>query len=104
MLTVSHSAGITYRSKCLPKPKASRFANCVAANPRFTEVSIGHSTRAKGVNCYFVQFRPVSEERQADMVARQQTSREERAISEGSAYVWCRDKDGGRAFFWLLSA
>src|SRR5207248_8599080 len=88
----------------LPKPHAARFAQCVSANPRFTEVSVGSSSRAKGDACWFVSFRPVSEERQADMAARQQMPREERALTEGSAYVWVLDKDGGRAFFWLMSA
>jgi hypothetical protein len=104
MLTVSQSAGITYRSKCLPEPKAVQFAKCVAANPRFTEVAIEKSGRAKSASCWFVTFKPVSEERQAAMFACQQTSREERALSEGSAYVWALDKDGGRAFWWLMSA
>lgn len=103
MLSIT-PAGITYRTKCLPQPQAERFARCVDANPLFTDVSLNTSTRAKGERCHFVTFRPVNPDRQQDMAVRQQLSREERAMSEGSAYVWALDKDGGRPFFWLMSA
>lgn len=37
------------------------------------------------------------------MHARQQAAREERALAQGSSYLWIRDKNAGRPFFWLLS-
>jgi predicted nucleic acid-binding Zn finger protein len=104
MLSISSQTGITYRSKCLPKDQAVRFSLCLQANPLFCDVHLCASKRAHEPRCWFVQFRPVSEERQAEMFARQQLPREERALAEGSRYVWCRDKNRGRAFFWLLSA
>jgi len=104
MLTVHHTAGITYRSKCLTEPKAQRFARCLEANARFSDITLCRSNRAKSDTCWFVSFRPVSEERQAQMFSKQQMSREERALTEGSAYVWALDKDAGRAFWWLMSA
>ena len=101
---VGSPAGISYRTKCLPKLQAERFAKCLAANPRFIDVDITQSLKAKSERCWFVTYRPVSEARQAAMVAMQQESREERALAEGANYVWCLDKDGGRPFYWLMGA
>src|SRR5438045_465907 len=80
MPTVTQVAGISYRTKCLPKPQAARFASCLTATPRFNEICISESHRAKGDACWFVPFKPISEERQADMAARQQVPREERQV------------------------
>ena len=100
MLTLSQR-GASYRTKCLTIEAAARFATCLNANARFTEVEIVESQRAKGEARWFVQFLPASAERQAEMLDRQQATRAERAATQG--FTFLLDKDGGRPFYWCHS-
>src|SRR6476620_5662932 len=91
-------AGIHYRTRLLTEARALSFARALCANPRFVSVVAELSTKMKGSECWFVTFKPVNEACQVALQRRQQLSREERALSVGSEYLWCPDKVGGRAF------
>lgn len=112
MLSISRSAGAYYRTRLLTADRAARFAACLSANAAFCDVAAVRSERAKCDVDHFVSFRPVSRERQAHMLERQQDTREQRAEEQGNSYQWVADKIGyqwvadkigGRGFFWLLS-
>jgi hypothetical protein len=79
MEIVAQNGKIVYRTRCMELEAAARFARCLTANSRFEEVTIEQSGRARGERRWFVAFAPSNEERQAAMVERQQTAREERA-------------------------
>lgn len=96
--------GLVKRTKLMTSDRAWRFATCLMANRRFQDVAMVHSSKATGERRYFVQFIPSNPERQQDMKNRQEGSRAVRAWNEGSDYIWVPDKNGGRAFYWLLSA
>lgn len=96
--------GGQFRTKLLTRDQASRFAKCLTANARFGAAEVCESTRAKSPDRrFFVAFAPSNPERREAILTRQQDARTERALGEGSEYVWMQDKDGGRAFLWLLS-
>jgi hypothetical protein len=92
---------VSYRTKLMETAAAWRFATCLKANARFTDVAMNHSSRAKGAARYFVTYRPRNPERQAEMLTRQQVARQERAESE--RFEFLADKDGGRVFHWCVS-
>ena len=72
------NGAVSYRTKRMETAAAWRFATCLKANSRFTDVAMVHSDRAKGAARYFVTYRPSNPERVAD-------------------------KDGGRPFHWCVS-
>src|SRR5690242_16856883 len=98
---ITNHGSLSYRTKLLPIERAAAFCRALSANPRFTEVTIETSTRAKSDARYYVQFLPASEARRADMLTRQQDARAERAATQG--FTFCLDKDAGRPFFWTWS-
>lgn len=102
MQSLTHR-GLVYRTKLLTTDQAWRFATCLKANSRFTDVLMVHSSRATGPRRYYVAYRPSNPDRQAELTAHQQQSREERALAEGSGYTWVRDGNAARPFFWCLS-
>jgi hypothetical protein len=101
MEIIAQNGQVVYRTRCLEIEQAAWFAKCLGANPRFTGIEIAESSRAKGERRWFVAFAPANEERQAAMVERQQTAREERAAAR--QYTFCLDKNSGRALFWCHS-
>ena len=88
-----------FRTRLMDADRAARFSRCLTANPRFANVAAVESPRSAGR--WFVQFQPASEERQAAILARQQTARQIRADRE--AFVFVLDIDGGRPFCWCHS-
>jgi predicted nucleic acid-binding Zn finger protein len=97
------SNGTGFRTKLMDRRKAEGFAHCLRSNPRFADVAVAESPRAKSEACYFVSFAPSSEARRAAILDDQQSSRLVRALTEGADYVFCLDTDGGRPFFWYYS-
>lgn len=103
MISLTH-CGLVYRTKLMQEPQADRFARCLRANPLFGEVTVETSAKAKSDRRFFVAFVPTSAERVDVMRAAVQDARTERALAEGSEYLWFRDSYAGRPFLWLLSA
>jgi hypothetical protein len=92
---------ISYRTKCLTIDAAGRFAKCLGANARFTDITIENSLRAKGPRAWFVRFAPSNPDRVQDLLDRAQTARARRACEQ--EFTFCLDKDAGRPFFWCWS-
>lgn len=91
--TITSEGAICFRSKIMPLSLASSFAKCIEANAsRFTDVSITPAKRTKEEK-YFVQFRPVSADRQGAMYEAEYSARAERAQSEGADYIFWPDAD-----------
>lgn len=102
--TITRTGAVVYRTKLLTVAQAAAFAACLTANEsRFTEVGTARSERAKGEADHFVTYRPVSVQRQADLIAHVQGERADRAANEGAAYEFMLDKDGGRPFWWVFN-
>lgn len=97
MLSLTH-AGSRFRSKPMDRDRAERFARCISANERFTEVFVQES---KSAGKFYVSYLPASQARQADMLATHQTERLQRALAEGDGYTFVLDDS--RTFFWCLS-
>jgi predicted nucleic acid-binding Zn finger protein len=103
MLTLS-SAGAGYRTKLMDRPTADRFAACLQANPRFTDVAVCESGRTQNPEVrWFVAYAPASETRQAALASSEQHKRLQTSLEEGSSYVFCLDQDGARPFFYCLN-
>lgn len=102
-VSVNNRAGVHFRTKLQPQHRALSFAAALDANAKFRDVEVVESRQAKGDLRFFVRFRPVSEARCEVIRAQQQQSRDERALAQGSDYLWCPDKVGGRVFVWCLS-
>jgi len=96
MESVSH-----HRTKCLTIDAAGRFAKCLMANSRFTDITIENSPRAKGDRAWFVRFAPSNPDRLQDLLDHHQDARARRACEQ--AFTFCLDKDAGRPFFWCHS-
>jgi hypothetical protein len=90
--TITTDGTICFRTKNLPLSIAANFARCIEANKtRFCDVAI---TPAKTKEeKYFVQFRPVSADRQGAMYEAQYNARIERAQAEGMDYIFWQDPD-----------
>src|SRR5262245_30638995 len=101
MELIAKNGTIIYRTKLMDLDHAARFARCLGSNSRFEQVTIEQSRRATGERCWFVAFAPANIVRQAAMVERQQTAREERAALQDFDFVL--DKDAGRPFCWCHS-
>jgi hypothetical protein len=101
MERITSQGSLSYRTKLMPEAKAQAFAACLTANADFTEVSVEESARAKREEKFFVQFKPASELRQLDMLARQIDARASRAAAQGFSFIL--DKDAGRPFVWVHS-
>ncbi len=98
MEIMSHGTA-KFRTRLMNSQRSTAFAKALIANPRFTDVAIHVSSKAKSSDRYFVVFRPASEAAQARLADNQQRDRELRAYSEGDGYLWCRDN----GFLWCLS-
>lgn len=97
--------GGQFRTKLMPEGAALRFAKCLRANARFTGVLVYESDRAKSpVRRHFVIYHPTSAARCEAILQREQDGRTVRALTEGQGYTFVLDKDGGRPFYWCLSA
>jgi hypothetical protein len=101
MERITGQGNLSYRTRCLERGAAERFAKALAANSRFTEVSTEESPRAMGSRRWFVQFVPSNPARVADMRQRQQLARKRR--SERSPFTFALDTDGDRPFYWCHS-
>lgn len=90
----------SFRTILLDIEQAGRWARCLAANARFTNVEIQISRRAKSADVrYFVTWQPASPARQAAMMDRQQNLRARRADEE--QFTFCHD--GDHDFYHCLS-
>src|SRR4051794_16930791 len=98
METLSHGTP-AFRTRLMDADRAQRFAKCLSANGRFTNVAAVESTRSAGK--WFVTFQPANEERQAAILQRQQLARQIRADLQ--PFVFVLDIDGGRPFCWCHS-
>jgi SWIM zinc finger len=84
---------ISFRTKCLTIERAGAFARALNANSRFTDVEIRESKKAKGDVRWFVCFLPSSPARQAAMLEREQSAREDRAATQAFTVVKDPDHD-----------
>ncbi len=101
---IASDGRIFFRTKLLAFEQAQRFALCLQANTtRFCDVDFLLSEKAMGECAYFVQFRPVNEDRQWEQIERQQSARLFRALEEGACYVFALDIDGPRPFYWCFN-
>jgi len=88
----------------MDRPAADRFAACLAANPRFTEVHVGESNRTRSDTVrFFVASQPASDQRYAELVRGAQDQRLRTALSEGDGYAFCLNTDSGRPFFYCFN-
>jgi hypothetical protein len=78
---------LTFRTLCLTLNRAAAFARCLSGNPRFDEVEIIESKRARGENRWIVRYLPRNPDRQQAMLDRQQDARTERGHSEAFTFV-----------------
>src|SRR5689334_1775846 len=99
MFSLTH-LGANFRTKPLSREQAERFARCLQANSRFTEVNV-NASRSPGK--FTVHYQPASDQRYRELLAGERAEREVKAVTEGSEYVFVLDKDGGRAFFHCLN-
>lgn len=103
-MEIVSTEGVRFRTKLLAENRAKGFAACLERNPRFHDVQVHESTRAKNwYQRHYVTFAPASEERQQVMLDRQQASRQERAETEGLAYVFVLDRDSIQPFCWCFN-
>jgi hypothetical protein len=87
------TGAIVYRTVLLPLAQAANFAKCLQANQtRFCDVEITPSARSKSEK-FFVQFRPVSTDRQGALYQQQYDARKDRAAVEGAEYIFWKDTD-----------
>jgi hypothetical protein len=92
MVEFTEMAGITFRSRLLTFQRATAWAKALEANPRFTEVSVVPSARAKSSTVrYYVTYMPSSLSRQQAILDRERLSRVKRAESETFAFTWDAD-------------
>ncbi len=89
-----------YRTKLMAQDRAERFARCLSGNPRFVNVAVTESSRARGAAKWFVAYQPASEERQAELRQDAQDTRAERAQAQAENYLFVLD-DTGRYFHCL---
>ena len=101
MQSLSRS-GIGYRTHLMGAARAEAFRRCLAANPRFGEVSVQLSMRARTDRRHYVTFTPANPKRVEAILTRQQDTRARRAEKEGEWYLWAEDPDHG--FWWCRSA
>lgn len=96
--------GCRFRTKLLTEERARRFAACLQANGRFLDVKVEVSKRASSFyRRHFVSYAPASEERQRELLCRQQDSRQRRAETEGSDYLFVLDRDSVQPFYWCYN-
>jgi hypothetical protein len=98
METISQGRA-AFRTKLMTEARAHSFAKALTANRRFAFVLICHSARAKGPECFFVQFQPSSEARKLAIIDRQQSVRAQRAAS--GDFTSCKDPHTNR--WWVFS-
>ena len=77
-----------YRSDLMKEQEAFRFARCLTANERFTEVFVFHDPRAKGERAWYLQWQPATDEAGLEILARLIAKQNLRAQKEGEQYVW----------------
>lgn len=101
---IALDGAIYFRTRRLRYDQAKRFAVCLQANPRFTDVETVLSQRVRSAANAFVQYRPSNVDRQFEQIDRQQAKRRQKALTEGRCYQWFLDTDGSRPFYWCLSS
>lgn len=113
MTQFNDMAPITFRSRLLTFQRASAFAKALAANPRFTDVAIVPSDRAKSQTIrYYVTYLPSNPTRQKAILDRERTAREKRAAVETFAFTWdaalgafrCQSSTSGKEYETTVSS
>ncbi len=90
-----------YRTKLLPLARAERFARCLAANGRFTNVQVQESNRTKSADKrHFVYYTPRSVERGWALRDEAQDARQKRAEEQAHRYQFVLS-DSGRFYYTL---
>jgi hypothetical protein len=92
-----------YRTKGLmSQSRAERFARCLAANGRFSDVQVVESGRAKCADCaHYVYYTPRNVTRHKQILQDAQNSREARAREQRESYEFHLDESG--LFYWCLN-
>lgn len=86
------TGAIAYRTRNMDLTRAAAFARCIEANAiRFRDVVICEAHTATPQ--YYVQFRPSSVKRQADLYQSEWDKNQRRADAEGADYVYADDPD-----------
>ncbi len=100
--TITSTGAICYRTKLMELARAAAFARCIGGNTdRFADVTIEESGRARSDAKFFVQFRPISRERQEALYGAQFDLRTQRAEAEGADYIFWQDDS--RRFWWCFN-
>lgn len=90
--TITPLGAIAYRTRNMEQTKAAAFARCIEANAaRFRDVQVCEAHTATPQ--FYVQFRPTSAARQADLYEAAFNARKDRADREGAEYLFWPDPD-----------
>ena len=90
--TIDATGAVVYRTKLMEAERAAAYARMIGANEtRFCAVKIVASTGKTAR--YFVEFRPVNIQRQADLYEVEYNKNVARAASEGADYIYWKDTD-----------
>ena len=93
--TIDETGAVVYRTKLMEIARAGAYARMIGANAgRFEGVKIVAS--AGKTARYFVQFRPVSVQRQGDIYGAEHQKNAARAEAEGGDYIYWKDPDIAR--------
>jgi len=91
MLILTHE-GPGFRSSLMERAAAVARAQALQLDPRFAAVKAMRSTQSKhSANRFFVLCLPACEHKRAELLARLQSERSQRAEQEGARYVWVPD-------------
>lgn len=97
MTSLTH-LGLNHRTKLMDAARAGRFAQCLAANSRFTNVQTVQS-RSEGK--FFVTYQPSSDHRYQELAKAERDARLARATDHAAEYEVVQEPEA--RFFYVLN-